>query len=84
MKSAKREQASKRGRVSSLKNKTHLCPLQFLKVSFPLSYNITKISRKPSVKIYIYIIIMTIKRKAQTWLGHPTVPRQLCDLRGVN
>lgn len=50
LKSAKREQAKKRGRVSSPKNKTHLCPLQFLKVSFPLSYNITNISRKPRVK----------------------------------
>lgn len=69
MKTAKREQAGKRGRFSSLKHKTDLCPLQFLKVSFPLSYNITNISRKPSVKKKIII-----KIKAKTCLRHHTAP----------
>lgn len=81
MKSAKKGASGKRGRVSSLKNKTRIYVLQFLKVSFPLSYNITNISRKPRVKnIYRYII----KIKAKTCLGHHTAPRQLCDFKGVN
>lgn len=49
---------------------TDLCPLQFLKVSFPLSYNITDISRKPSVKKKK----IRIKIKAKTCLRHHTAP----------